>query len=240
MKKPHVKLRRCSRNAAATATDAGKTHPRSVPSRMASAIKDSSLAAAAVGHAVHVRPAPGRRNGSKFCRSSRVPMVLKKILNRRSGAAEVYETALDVRMDEFHANVVAHVESFKAEREPAFGRRLEKPNPSALVRCASDDGVELLSNLSRQQQRGGGLDDPAFNFGGGVFLIGAVLGQLRQLRNGVGQRCACQRGFQQSLRDQIREAPVRRGGMRVVLYRQREMSGGIAAGEIKRVFAAAR
>ena len=63
-----------------------------------------------------------------------------------------------------------------------------EPNPSAFVRRAGDDGVELLSNLSREQQRGGGLVDLALNFGGGVFLIGAVLGQFRQLRNGVGQR----------------------------------------------------
>jgi hypothetical protein len=126
-----------------------------------------------------------------------------------------------------------------AEREPAFGRRLEEPDPSAFVRGAGDDGVELLSNLSGQQQRGGGLVDLALNLGGGVFLIGAVLGEFRQFRDGVGQRRAGQRGFQESLRDEIREATVWCGGMRVIFHRQREVSGRFAAGEIQRVFAAA-
>ena len=114
---------------------------------------------------------------------------------RFSDAAEVDEAALDIGVEELDANVIAHFEAFKAEGQPAFGRRLEKPNPSAFVRCASDDGVELLSNLARKQQRSGGLVDPALNFGGRVFLLRAVPGQLRQLRNGVGQRSARQRGF---------------------------------------------
>ncbi len=79
-------------------------------------------------------------------------------------------------MDEFDTNLVAHLEPLGALHEPAFGRRLEKPNPSAFVRRTSDNGVECLSNLSRQQQRGGGLVDLAFNLGRGIFLIRAVLG----------------------------------------------------------------
>ena len=94
------------------------------------------------------------------------------------GASKIYEAALDVRADEFDTNVVAHFETLGALHEPAFGRRLEEPDPSALVRRAGDDGVELLSNFSGQQQRRGGLVDLAFNLGGGIFLIGAMLGEV--------------------------------------------------------------
>ena len=91
--------------------------------------------------------------------------------------------------------MVAHFETLGALHEPAFGRRLEEPDPSALVRRAGDDGVELLSNFSGQQQRRGGLVDLAFNLGGGVLLIGAMLGKFGQFGNGVRQRRTGQRGF---------------------------------------------
>jgi len=78
-----------------------------------------------------------------------VPHASSNLVRATSDAAEVYETALDVGVDEFDANGIAHFESLKTEREPAFGRRLEEPNPGAFVRCAGDDGVELLSDLSR-------------------------------------------------------------------------------------------
>ena len=81
-------------------------------------------------------------------------------------------------MDEFDANVIAHFETLGALHEPPFGRWLIKPYPRAFIRCAGNDGVELLSNFSGQQQRGSRLADLAFNFGGGIFLIGAMLGEV--------------------------------------------------------------
>src|ERR1017187_3716470 len=110
-----------------------------------------------------------------------------------SGAGKVYEPALNVGMDEFNANTVTHLESLKAEREPAFSRRLIEPDPSAFFRCPGDDGVKLLSNPAGQQQRGGGLVDPALNLGGGILLIRAMLGEFCQLRVGVGQRRSASR-----------------------------------------------
>jgi hypothetical protein len=76
------------------------------------------------------------------------------------------------------------------------------------------------------------------NLGGGVFLIGAVFCEVCELRNGVRQRRARQRGFQEPLHEEIGKATVRRGGMGVVLHRQRKVAGCFAAGEIERVFAA--
>jgi hypothetical protein len=40
------------------------------------------------------------------------------------GAGEIYETALDVGMDELDANVIAHLETLGTLREPPFGRWL--------------------------------------------------------------------------------------------------------------------
>jgi hypothetical protein len=67
----------------------------------------------------------------------------------RLEAGEIYETALDIGVDKFDANMISHFESLKTERKSAFSWRLKEPNPSAFVRRAGDDGVELLSNLSR-------------------------------------------------------------------------------------------
>ena len=91
--------------------------------------------------------------------------------------------------------MVAHFKSLKTERKPTFSRRLKEPNPSAFVRRAGDDGVELLSNLSRQQQRSGRLAHLTLNFGGGIFLISAVLGEFRQFRNGVGNGAPANAAF---------------------------------------------
>jgi hypothetical protein len=40
------------------------------------------------------------------------------------GACEIYETALDVGMDELDANMIAHFKTLGALHEPAFGRWL--------------------------------------------------------------------------------------------------------------------
>ena len=141
-------------------------------------------------------------------------------------------------MDEFDTNVVAHLEPLSALHEPSFGRWQDKPNPSALVCRTGDDGVELLADFSRKQERCSGLVDLTLNLGGGVFLVGAVLGEVRQFRDGVGQWRTGQRGFQEPLCDEVRKTPVRRGGMRVIFHRQREMSRRLAAGKIQRIFAA--
>ena len=61
-----------------------------------------------------------------------------------------------------------------------------------------------------------------------------MLGEIREFRNRVGQRRSGQCGFQEPLREEIREATVRCGGMGVVFHCQRKVSGGFAAGEIKR------
>ena len=59
-----------------------------------------------------------------------------------SVAHKVYETALDVGVNQFDVDVVAHVETMETALQPAFGRRLEEPDPRAFVRCAGDDGVK--------------------------------------------------------------------------------------------------
>ena len=60
----------------------------------------------------------------------------------RSVPREVYETTLDVGVDQLDTDAVAHVETVKPALEPAFRRRLEEPDPGSLRGCAGDDGVE--------------------------------------------------------------------------------------------------
>ena len=60
----------------------------------------------------------------------------------RSVAREVYETTLDVGVDQLDTDAVAHVETVKPALEPAFRRRLEEPHPRSLRGGAGDDGVE--------------------------------------------------------------------------------------------------
>ena len=112
-----------------------------------------------------------------------------------SGADKIYETALDIGVNKFNMNMVTHFETLGALHEAAFGRRPEEPHPGAFGRGAGDDGVELLSDFSGEQQRGSRLVDLALNLGGGIFLIGAVLGEICQFGDGVGQRRTGQRGF---------------------------------------------
>ena len=59
-----------------------------------------------------------------------------------SVAHKVDKTALDVGVDQFDVDTVAHVETLEPALQPAFGRRLEESDPRAFVRCAGDDGVE--------------------------------------------------------------------------------------------------
>ena len=59
-----------------------------------------------------------------------------------SVAHKVDEAALDVGVDQLDVDVVAHVKTLEPALQPAFGRRLEEPDPRAFIRCAGDDGVE--------------------------------------------------------------------------------------------------
>jgi hypothetical protein len=55
--------------------------------------------------------------------------LVQRRRNCNSVPHKVDETALDVGVDQFDADAVAHAETLESALEPAFCRRLEKPNP---------------------------------------------------------------------------------------------------------------
>ena len=55
-------------------------------------------------------------------------------------------SAFHIRADQLHAEPVADLQAFKTALQPSFNGRLEKADPGAFVRCAGDEGIELLSD----------------------------------------------------------------------------------------------
>jgi hypothetical protein len=53
-------------------------------------------------------------------------------------------SALHIRANQLHAEPMANVQAFKTALQSSFNRRLQKTDPRAFVRCAGDDGIELL------------------------------------------------------------------------------------------------
>src|SRR5512141_3477336 len=82
-----------------------------------------------------------------------------------SVAREVDETALDIGVDQFDLNVVAHVKTPEPAFQSPFRRRLENPNPRSLRGGAGDDRIEGLPHPAGQEQRGRRLADPPLDFG---------------------------------------------------------------------------
>src|SRR5689334_24619700 len=70
-----------------------------------------------------------------------------------------------------------------------------------------------------------------------VLGVGAVARQRRQLVDRVRRLLPRQRRLHQPVRDEVRKAPVRRGGMRVVLHRQAEMPDGLLSRFLQHVLA---
>ena len=95
------------------------------------------------------------------------------------------------------------------------------------VRRAGDDPVELVADAARHPQRGRSLPHQPLDLVGGILLFRAVRREHRQL--GESDRAPSRPGdggLEQTLRHQIGKSPVRRGRMRVVGDREREVSVG--------------
>ncbi len=84
--------------------------------------------------------------------------------------------------------------------------------------------VEALADASLEQQRRGGLPHLALDLVGVVLLLRAVRGQgVRARRRDTASRSPASAAFSEALRDEVREAPVRRGRVRVVAHREPEV-----------------
>src|SRR5262249_37736521 len=106
----------------------------------------------------------------------------------RGCANEVDEAALDVDLAESDPQRRADFHAWRRVDQLAFGWRLQQAHPRPLVRRAGDEGVEGFAEVSRQEQRGGGLAYLPFHLAGRIFLGGAMGRERSQLGVGVGRR----------------------------------------------------
>src|SRR2546430_5429511 len=79
--------------------------------------------------------------------------------------------------------------------------------------------IKLLADARFEQHGGGALAHPALDLRGIAFLLGAVCREAAQLLLAVGRGAPGERGLQQPLRDEVREAAGWRGGGRGGLQR---------------------
>ena len=112
-------------------------------------------------------------------------------------------------------------------------------HPGALLGGAGHDALEALPDPVLEQQRRSRLAHLTLDLRRVVLLVGAVKRQLVELGERVGGRRSCERRLEHALRDDVGEAPVRRGGVRVVAHGEAEVPDGRGAREIHGVFAGA-
>ena len=108
--------------------------------------------------------------------------------------------------------------------QQSFYVRINDANKRPIRSYAGYDGIEDLANSMRQSDGCDPLLHGAFYFAGRVFFFGAVLRNLIQFIVTIWRRPASEDSFDESLRHQIRKAAIRRGGVRVILHREAEMS----------------
>ena len=64
--------------------------------------------------------------------TSGISLTMSKSHEEASVTREVDETALDIGVDQFHADSIPHIQPLKAALHPAFRRRLEDADPRSL------------------------------------------------------------------------------------------------------------
>src|SRR6266446_7388584 len=131
-------------------------------------------------------------------------------------AREVDEASLDVGGDELDLHVITDVEPLDASHQPPLDRWLEDADPRALLGRARHQRVESLADPRGQEQRGGGLPHLPLDLRRVVLLLGAVASECVELTVAVRRGPSGDRRLEQPLRDEVRKAPVGRGGVHVI------------------------
>ena len=149
-------------------------------------------------------------------------------------------SALDIRVDQLHAEPVADIHALKTAHQFSFDGGMQKTDPRPLVRCAGDDGIEALPDSLFQKHGCRGFSDLTFNLLRCVLLFGAMFCERLQFIVFVGRETPPQRCFQQPLRDQIRVPTVRGCGVSIIPDRKTEVSGGAASRKFDDIFTGAQ
>jgi hypothetical protein len=98
-----------------------------------------------------------------------------------SASSEVYESMFEVGVNELDTNPIADLEPVKAAHELPLCRGARDSDPRPLRGGTGDERVESLSNVGRQEERGGGFPNPPFYLRGVVLLLRAMHGEGTQL-----------------------------------------------------------
>ena len=53
-------------------------------------------------------------------------------------------SVLHIRADQLHSEPVTDIQAFQTALQSSFNGRMQNTDPRAFVRCAGDDGIELL------------------------------------------------------------------------------------------------
>src|SRR5580658_1969943 len=138
---------------------------------------------------------------------------------------KINEAARRIRIQELHSNLISHLHAVCALDHLALGYWVRDPHPGPLVGGSGDHGVELPPDPRCQQEGSGGFLHQPLHLFRVVFLRGAVLGEGLELRQGISGHASRERRLQNALRDDIREAAVRSGGVRVIADREAEVPG---------------
>ena len=143
---------------------------------------------------------------------------------------EIDITALGIGVDELDGDSVADVEAFATANQHAFDVRIERADEGALFRRACDNGLISLADVRMKNNRGDAFLHLALDFAGGVFHLGASLRDGVEVVFRVGLCGLRKPRFEDALRDDVGEAAVGRGGMRVVLTARPKWPGEGALG----------
>src|SRR5713101_2119334 len=158
-----------------------------------------------------------------------------RILRSTGAARKVDEPALDVGLEELDRDLLPDVETLEpVDHLPLHGGS-EDPDPGPLLGRGGDHSLEPLPDSRLQEERRGRLPHLPLHLVRVVFLLRAVARQLLELATAVRRRATGQRGLEQALRHEVREAPVRGGGMGVVVDREAEVARRRSARKLQHV-----
>src|SRR3712207_3816758 len=136
-----------------------------------------------------------------------------------TAATEIYtlslHDALPISLADAQAALAAH--------DHAVGGRAQQPRESAFGLHARHDRVEGLAHALAEHHGGRDLSHPPLDAPRGRLHLVAVRRNPLQLLARVGRGLAGSDRLQAALRDQIGEAPVWRGRVRVVVHGQTEV-----------------
>src|SRR4029077_16569504 len=96
---------------------------------------------------------------------------------------------------------------------------------------------KLPADTRFEQHGGGAFTHLALDLRSIALLLGAMRREAAQLLVALGHGAGGERGLQQPLGDEVREAAVGRSRVRVVIHCQSEMSFGSLSGALEHILA---